>query len=393
MCSRLESLVPDDEVRLAALGVLSHDQRYDYRQEIRSTWALHAAPHIIVRFALRGIGASAAVRAERANFTRNGVSDVVLLDASANASRARGPLASLFCWYRCATTAWPRARLVGKADDDVWLHLPGISAHLHASLHALRRNTTGEPQILWGLFQSFHWDVRVERPDAFGKTSKFGSLKSCGRAGNSLRDSITHPRWRDAGGWWQHPQRIGPFHFTRGPAYFVGAGIVRQLLDDVILQAHMRATLDAADVATNLSTTLPWEDVYTGLALSEAAHGADLAYVHVGCEVYSDEWGFFAAPSTLIWHMRSKIASRIRELQAWSESRHCAPPGRLECGDDWSGCNGQRWRRCEWRYDAPPPPAAANGTAAAGGCSVGFANLLPHKKLRIPSSTYTCTRP
>ena len=152
------------------------------------------------------------------------------------------------------------------------------------------------------------------------------------------------------------PQRIGPFHFTRGPAYFVGAGIVRQLLDDVILQAHMRATLDAADVATNLSTTLPWEDVYTGLALSEAAHGADLAYVHVGCEVYCDEWGFFAAPSTLIWHMRSKIASRIRELQAWSEARHCAPPGRLECGDDWSGCNGQRWRRCEWRYDAPPPP-------------------------------------
>ena len=94
---------------------------------------MHAAPHIIVRFALRGLGASAAVRAERANFTRNGVSDVVLLDAAANASRARGPLASLFCWYRCATTAWPRARLVGKADDDVWLHLPGISAHLHAS--------------------------------------------------------------------------------------------------------------------------------------------------------------------------------------------------------------------------------------------------------------------
>ena len=90
---------------------------------------------------------------------------------------------------------------------------------------------------------------------------------------------ITHPRWRDAGGWWQHPQRIGPFPFTRGPAYFVGAGIVRQLLDEVGLQAHMRATLDAADGATNLSTTLPWEDVYSGLALSEAAHGADLAYV------------------------------------------------------------------------------------------------------------------
>ena len=243
---------------------------------------------------------------------------------------------------------------------------------------------------MWGLFQSFHWDVRVERPDAFGKTSKFGSLKSCGRAGNSLRDSITHPRWRDAGGWWQHPQRIGPFHFTRGPAYFVGAGIVRQLLDDVILQAHMRATLDAADVATNLSTTLPWEDVYTGLALSEAAHGA-LAYVHVGCEVYG-RVGLLRGPEHADLAHAIEDCGRIRELQAWSESRHCAPPGRLECGDDWSGCNGQRWRRCEWRYDAPPPPAAANGTAAAGGCSVGFANLLPHK-LRIPSSTYTCTRP
>ena len=99
------------------------------------------------------------------------------------------------------------------------------------------------------------------------------------------------------------------------------------------------ATLDAADVATNLSTTLPWEDVYTGLALSEAAHGADLAYVHVGCEVYSDEWGFFAAPSTLIWHMRSKIASRIRELQAWSEARHCAPPGRSSSWRDPTSSN------------------------------------------------------
>ena len=88
MCSRLESLVPDDSPYLAALGVLSHDQRYDYRQAIRETWMLHAAPHIIVRFALRGLGASAAVRAERANFTRNGASDVVLLDAAANASRA-----------------------------------------------------------------------------------------------------------------------------------------------------------------------------------------------------------------------------------------------------------------------------------------------------------------
>ena len=388
MCSRLESLVPDDSPILAALGVLSHDQRAEYREAIRASWALHAAPHVIVRFALRGLGASAAVRAERANFTRNGVSDVVLLDAAANASRARGPLASLL--RTAARRRRGGARLVGKADDDVWLHLPGISAHLHASLHALRRNTTGEPQILWGLFQSFHWDVRVERPDAFGKTSKFGSLKSCGRAGNSLRDSITHPRWRNAGGWWQHPQRIGPYHFTRGPAYIVGAGIVRQLLDDVILQAHMRATLDAADVATNLSTTLPWEDVYTGLALSEAAHGADLATSTSAARCTATS-GFFAAPSTLIWHMRSKIASRIRELRR-GRRWHCAPPGRLECGDDWSGCNGQRWRRCEWRYDAPPP-AAANGTAAAGGCSVGFANLLPHKKLRIPSSTYTCTRP
>ena len=366
MCSRLESLVPDGEVRLAALGVLSHDQRYDYRQEIRSTWALHAAPHIIVRFALRGLGASAAVRAERANFTRNGVSDVVLLDASTNASRARGPLASLFCWYRCATTAWPRARLVGKADDDVWLHLPGISAHLHASLHALRRNTTGEPQVLWGLFQSFHWDVRVERPDAFGKTSKFGSLKSCGRAGNSLRDSITHPRWRDAGGWWQHPQRIGPFHFTRGPAYFVGAGIVRQLLDDVVLQAHMRATLDAADVATNLSTTLPWEDVYTGLACRRrrTAPTSPTSTSAARCIPTS---GDSSPPSTLIWHMRSRVQpdprvagvvgnGTARRRAVWS----AATTGAAATASAGAAASGGTTRRRR-----PPPPTAPPQPAAA----------------------------
>ena len=40
--------------------------------------------------------------------------------------RKRGPLVSLFAWWRCAVRAWPRAHFVGKADDDVYVHLAGL---------------------------------------------------------------------------------------------------------------------------------------------------------------------------------------------------------------------------------------------------------------------------
>ena len=309
------------------------------------------------------LSASAAVRAS-VKFTRT-AHDVVLLDAAAN-RRARGAARVALHLYRCATTAWPRAA-VGKADDDVWLHLPGISAHLRVAAHSA--GTRPATADLVGVFQSFHWDVRVERPGAMQDVEIRVAQEL--RPRGQLAPRLITPRWRDAGGWWQH-RRIGPFHFTRGPAYFVGAGIVRQLLDDVILQAHMRATLDAADVATNLSTTLPWEDVYTGLALSEAARGAGLAYVHVGCEVYSDG-GVLRGPE------RADLAHAIED---------CEPDPRAAGGRSAAlraaGPSGVR-RRLELQRPALAPlrvavrhrrPAAANGTAAAGGCSVGFANLF-----------------
>ena len=60
--------------------------------------------------------------------------------------RKRGPLVSLFAWWRCAVRAWPRAHFVGKADDDVYVHLAGVAAHLRASLDAVPlRNPNPNP--------------------------------------------------------------------------------------------------------------------------------------------------------------------------------------------------------------------------------------------------------
>ena len=70
--------------------------------------------------------------AAKASFEANEHRDMVFVDAAASANRKVGPLHSLLLWLRCAARAWPTVRLVGKADDDVWISLSGTAAHLKA---------------------------------------------------------------------------------------------------------------------------------------------------------------------------------------------------------------------------------------------------------------------
>ena len=57
---------------------------------------------------LRGLGATPAELRE-ASASR----DVVFVPELRSHGRKRGPLVSLFAWWRCAVRAWPRAHFVG----------------------------------------------------------------------------------------------------------------------------------------------------------------------------------------------------------------------------------------------------------------------------------------
>ena len=123
---------PSEQRLVAALGILSFGPNADLRQEIRSSWLGSSERSIVCRFVLRGLDAMPAELRE-ASASR----DVVFVPELRSHGRKRGPLVSLFAWWRCAVRAWPRAHFVGKADDDVYVHLAGVAAHLRASLDAV----------------------------------------------------------------------------------------------------------------------------------------------------------------------------------------------------------------------------------------------------------------
>jgi len=156
----------DESPLLAALGILSHEARTEFRQAIRSSWLrAPAAPSIARRFVLRYRAASMRVQREAA-----AQGDVVFVDAEESLSRARGPLVSLSLWWRCALYAWPNAAVIGKADDDTWINLPGVEAHLSASLAAVQEQyASAEPaSVYWGIFETFHWETNIHRPTEWG---------------------------------------------------------------------------------------------------------------------------------------------------------------------------------------------------------------------------------
>ena len=126
---------------LIALGVLSGTsagrdataQRFKQRRDlVRSTWMQlvqtggMARSGIAVRFVLRcgGLPATSPVRSE---------ADVLCADdISASESRMRGPILALHWWLQHALVAYPNTPFLCKSDDDVFLYMADIAAHLRS---------------------------------------------------------------------------------------------------------------------------------------------------------------------------------------------------------------------------------------------------------------------
>ena len=165
----------DSQQRLAVLGIIGVESQAAVRASIRSTWLPGGtAADVLALFVLRGIGALPETVAEAETH-----GDMVFLPSQSAQSRLVGPIWSLWKWYECALQAWPEVTLVGKAETDVWLDLPGIASRVHADFAALRRHARthrhglrGDVHMYWGVMESFHWDLHSQRPKGTCDTAR-----------------------------------------------------------------------------------------------------------------------------------------------------------------------------------------------------------------------------
>ena len=129
--------------------------------------------------------------------------------------------------------------------------------------------------------------------------------------------------------------------------YFVSRRLVAQLNADAAVQRHASDTVRSANDSRK-ERFLPWEDVFTGMALAQSASGGALASVHMHMALYSEGWQFATTPSVLLWHMKIKIPHQIVEVERWSSQQQpCVPSAvALTCGNTFTSCNGNKWLRC-----------------------------------------------
>ena len=342
---------PDPHERLAVLGVFTAEENGARREAVR-TWlrdATHAKP-LLARFVARGAGKAPVLMREAREY-----GDVVLLEGPAEMSRSNGPLLTLILWLECALRAWPRAALIGKADDDVWVHVDATAAHLQGSLDALRMlphvADNELPLMYWGLMETYGWSLTSHRPMGF--SYKYGSSHPTCVVQNKSNHTL-----------------VAPVHFAKGPMYFVSAPLVMQLVNDPELRAYTTIVIASANyTAGSRHRVLPWEDVYTGLALTRSVAGVSAAYVHMGSRVAGESYGIYSkvgfGHNTILFHANTKSSrsmERYMAMHRWALKHHCdsgmpARSATLRCDSpELKSCTGTRWKRCLYvhNYTACP---------------------------------------
>ena len=234
---------PQPHHRLAVLGVFTAEENVARRAAAR-TWVSEtdasSRKPLLARFVARGIGHTPTLSQEaRAH------GDVVFLAGPAEMPRSNGPLLTLILWLECALVAWPHAALIGKADDDVWVHVDATAAHLQGSLGALRGplgvESSSVPYMYWGLMETYSWSLTSHRPMGF--QYKYGS----GHPACTMQNKSNHTL-------------VGPVHFAKGPMYFISAPLVAQLVADPSVRDYAMTVIASANFTTR-HRVLPWEDV------------------------------------------------------------------------------------------------------------------------------------
>ena len=371
---------PDATPLRAVLGVLT-TERTRWRDSARHSFLQFVEPGVVMRIVLRGINASAAVRNESSVYA-----DTVFLKAPALLGAGRGPLTSTLLWLRCASSAWPHADFIGKAEDDTWVHVPDVLDSLMAARDALA--LLGISDIYWGMHESYLWNETAQRPLGFGHNFPFSMWEQpCTKnaSGNISRSSGQ----LSLGLWGQHHgpfscARIGTWHIcshptgnwypltclhermstvAKGPLYFLSQPLAARLSADTSTLMRADAALATTDEhrsgghrgVPRHAEKLVWEDVWMGYALSMLEPAPSLGLVTISWNLYFEEWGFGVTPTALLWHAKTKEPSRppvLHSFMALTRKRcgRTAPrcrDGRTDGRLAGGSCMGAKWVFCQ----------------------------------------------
>ena len=285
----------------AVLGVLS-DESSSFRNAVRQSW-LHdtGRADVVTRLVLRGIGASQLVRREARAFA-----DTVFVHLDAAATRV-SVLPTVLLWYQCATAAWPTARLIGRASDEQWLHLPDIFASLSWLDAAFAAR--GVPHLLWAPEVSTREAWNATALAVVPSEAAWGATR--GQVSCESRKGDVH----------------GPFPVARGGVVFLSAALASRVALDPQLEPHRAAALAAAAAAAAAAHRLD-SDAWLGFALSMLRPPPPLAVAAMARELSFELWGFYMTRAAVVWRAKHKVAGRLSALQQWAEAEHCARPRR-----------------------------------------------------------------
>ena len=260
-----------------------------YRNSIRWSWLNVSVENTVTKLVMRGYNASQIVLREAAIFQ-----DTIFLRANATLRKYEGAILGTLLWYECATVAWPSARHIGKAEDDLWLHLPDVFGSLHDAARQLAQaKATQNHSLYWGLQETYHLEMKTQIPLGFNHEW-------------SLRRPCRQPEDNQSfmgGGF------AGPFPFMKGPIYFVSASLAKCIVSNVSWEPRVRA-LEAAKANRKV-----YEDVWTGYALSQLDPPPKLALVKLGGGSFDEIPGFAATNGSCERPLESN-AGRSRPMRS-----------------------------------------------------------------------------
>ena len=331
--------------------------------------------------------------------------DMTFVQAPSSMACTTAPLRKLWLWLRCALAAWPNARLIGKADDDVWAHLAGIVRSVQRSLSVLREasppleqaGTEGGPRLYWGFFSCYSWDLHAHRPVLF---NWWGACRRRRPGCQASRHWLPNGSWysSNAPGPPRNATIVGPFPFAKGPFYLLSRSPVEELMGSERLAAEVEATIASSAAAAaggspRSERTHPWEDTFLGMALARyAADGLHL--VHAGS-------GAFVDAEQKIDHVRDVLqnvdvnltsargprrdprSSRRPPLRRWHH--FAVAPSQLI----WHGLGGRVLHKDGSVGSCKQPSAISlvDGYARDHGCELGVEQLLCSKRKACAGQT------
>ena len=350
----------DRQPYLVVLGVVT-TQWSSLRHILRKTWLPSPDSAMVTRLVLRGQDASAKVIEEARAF-----GDTVFLPSPAAASKATGPLMSTWQWLECASLAWPRTILIGKAEDDIWAHLPSV---LHSLRVSAALSDTASRDLYWGIGpETYHWNETSQSPWTWSYW--YGRGRTYCRTYGKARVL---------------PDIAGPFPFLKGPLYVLSRALAMRVVREQVklyrraLGSAGRGTtavFNSANQPTMINEGQVWEDVFMGYLLDQLDPPPTLDLVHIdkgATELFQEGWPDFMphfkiANQTMVWHGNTaKNPTRISLIHRYMRRHRCNLASGVTCDRGLSDtCKGRRLRVC----------SQDQGAIGEGGCTGGNEDYL-----------------